>query len=325
MPTRQQGHIDKPLTNMSVAWMQQASGFVADKVFPMVPVQKQSDRYFVYSREDFYRDEARIRKHGAESEGSDYDVDNTPSYFCNIYAHHKDVTEEDRTNYDTPLDADDDAQEFVSNKLLLRREKLWVTNFFVPGVWTSQVVGVTSSPIAGQTLRWDDPASTPIEVIDAACTTVKELTGYRPNKLTVSEWVFNALKNHPDILDRIKYTQKGMVTRELLASLFELDEVLVASAVENTAVKGQNGNFSFFCGKHALLTYSPAKPALKKPSAGYIFTWKGLLGAGAYGNRMIRIPMDWLGLGTERIEGEMAFDQKVVCADLGYFFQDIVS
>ena len=77
-------------------------------------------------------------------------------------------------------------------------------------------------------------------------------------------------------------------------------------------------------GKHALLCYSNPTPALKKPSAGYIFAWTGLEGSGAYGNRIVRLPMDVLGLGTERIEGEIAFDAKQICKDLGTFFKDIV-
>ena len=52
MPSRSQTHIDRALTNMSVKYMQDASGFVNDKVFPVLPVQKQSDRYFVYKKED---------------------------------------------------------------------------------------------------------------------------------------------------------------------------------------------------------------------------------------------------------------------------------
>ena len=43
------------------------------------------------------------------------------------------------------------------------------------------------------------------------------------------------------------------------------------------------------------------------------------------GNRVSRIPMPWLGEGTERIEGEMAFDMKVIASDLGCFFKDIVA
>ena len=127
-----------------------------------------------------------------------------------------------------------------------------------------------------------------------------------------------------DILDRIKYTQKGIVTVDLLATLFEVENVYVAWSVVNSAAKGADANVDFIMGKHALLCYSNPRPALRKPSAGYIFAWTGLEGAGAYGNRIVRLPMDLLGLGVERIEGEIAFDAKKICGDLGVFFTCIV-
>jgi len=114
------------------------------------------------------------------------------------------------------------------------------------------------------------------------------------------------------------------VTADLLATLFEVEHVYVAWSVVNSAAKGKDAAVDFIMGKHALLCYSNPRPALRKPSAGYIFAWTGLEGAGAYGNRIVRLPMDLLGLGTERIEGEMAFDAKQVCKDLGVFFKDIV-
>ena len=62
----------------------------------------------------------------------------------------------------------------------------------------------------------------------------------------------------------------------------------------------------------------------RQASAGYTFAWNGLMGAGAFGNRILRIPMPMLGVGTERVEGEMAFDLQVVAQDLGIFFADAV-
>ena len=150
-------------------------------------------------------------------------------------------------------------------------------------------------------------------------------TGYKPNTLVLSPYAFNALKNHEDILDRIKYTQKGIVTADLLATLFEVDHVHVAWSVVNSAAKGKDADVDFIFGKGALLCYSNPRPALRKPSAGYTFAWTGLEGAGAYGNRIVRLPMDMLGLGTERIEGEIAFDCKVICKDLGVYFDGIVA
>jgi len=324
-PNYLQAHVDTVLTNLSVAYMQSQSAFIADKVFPVVPVQRQSDRYIVYSKEDWFRDEAEERAPATESAGGGYDLDNTPTYFCRKYAYHKDVTEEDRKNAERVLDPDRDAEEFVSHKLLIKREVLWASKYFTTGVWGTEYTGVDTTPSTGQVLRWSDANSTPIEDIDEAQTAILELTGHKPNKLVLGTRVYKALKNHPDILDRIKYTQRGVVTPELLAALFDVDEVLVAEAVKNSAAKGADENMEFILGKHALLCYAASRPALKTPSAGYTFVWTGLLGAGAYGNRIIRISMNHLGLGTERIEGEMAFDQKVVAPDLGAFFNGVVA
>lgn len=327
MPTRQQIHIDKPLTNLSVAYMQDASNFIADKVFPIIPVQKQSDTYFIYNRDDFFRDEAQERAKGTESAGGDYDVDQAPPYYAKKWAFHMDVTEEDRVNADDPLKPNQDATEFVSQKLLLRRENIWAQKFFSANVWGTEVQGVDASPTADQILQFDNAASDPISVFTSKGIGMAEHTGYRANTLVLSPYVFNALKNHPDILDRIKYTQKGIVTTDLLATLFEVENVYVPWAVQNTQVKGRgDGNtpLSFVMGKHALMMYVEKNPGLKKPSAGYTFAWTGLKGSGAFGNRVVRIPMPWLGMDTERIEGEMAFDMKTIGADLGIFMKDVV-
>jgi hypothetical protein len=325
LPTRQQIHIDRALTNISVAYMQDAKNFIADKVFPAIPVKKQSDTYFTYKKEDFFRDEAAERAKGTESAGGDYDIETAEPYFAKKYAFHQDVTEEDRVNADDPLKPNQDATDFVSQKLLIRRENIWASKFFQAGVWAKEITGASTTPGAGETLQFDNEASNPIKLITDENTAMAERTGHKSNTLVLSPYVYNALKNHPDIIDRIKYTQKGIVTTELLASLFEVENVYVPWAIQNTAIKGANGNMQFIMGKHALLMYVEKNPGLKKASAGYTFAWTGLKGAGALGNRVMRIPMPWLGEDTERVEAEMAFDMKVIGADLGTFLRDIVA
>ena len=323
MPKMQDAHIDRALTNISVAYLQDASAFIADRVFPKLPVKRQSDVYYIYNKGDFMRDEAKVRGAGTESAGGDYGVEASTPYYCRKHAFHKDVTPEERANYDEPLDADTDAADFVSQKMLIRREMEWSSKFFTAGVWGREISG---GDAAGENtaIKWDKPTSNPIKDITGAAVKMAGETGFKPNKLVLSPYAFDALKNHEDILDRIKYTQRGIVTEDLLATLFGLDEVLVAWGVVNSAAKGADNAIDFIMGKNALLCYAAPRPALRKPSAGYIFTWTGLEGAGAYGNRIVRLPMDILGLGTERIEGEIAFDAKRICADLGCFFKDIV-
>ena len=337
-PTRGMVHIDRALTNISVAFIQRAEAFVANRVFPVVPVQKQSDRYFVYLKEDWFRDEAAERAPATESAGGMYEIDNTPTYFCKKYAFHRDITEEDRTNADAPLTPDTDASEFVTQKMLLKREVLWAEHYFsvtagIAGVresnWGDAELGGTHSGVDNVTenwhfLQWDRDGSTPIEDISNGKITMASQTGHTPNVLVLGAKVYEALKNHDDILGRIVFTQRGFVTADILAGLFEVDRIVVGWAVRNIARKGADEDTDFLLGNHALLAYAAPRPALKQPTAGYIFAWTGLLGAGAYGNRIVRIPMPMLGMGTERIEGEMAFDLRVVSQDLGILYADAV-
>lgn len=323
MPSKQEVHIDKVLTNLSVKYVQDASAYIAGKVFPMVPVAKQSDKFFEYNRADWFRDDAQKRAMGTESAGGDYTV-GTSLYYAERYAFHKDVFDEERANSDDPLSPDEDATVFVTDKLLLNKENNWAKKFFVPDVWATDVDGAAAAA-AGKTIYWDNyTSSDPIKDMSKYATVISEVTGKQPNTLVIGRKVYNALKNHPDILDRIRYSQKGVITIDLLAELFDVERILVANAIQNTAKKGQDASMSYIMGGNALLCYTTNAPRLRTATAGYTFTWTGLLGSAAWGGRINRIPNPLLGIGTERIESESCYDMKVVAADMGVFFNGIV-
>jgi hypothetical protein len=316
-------HVDTPLTNISIAYMQSEDVFVASKVFPIIPVKKQGDLYFTYSRADFLRNEAQIRAYGAESKGGGYNISNSP-YFCNIYAFHKDVYPTERVNSDNPLQPDNDASEFVTGKLLLKREIDFQDRFFKTGVWGTEYEGA-AAVASGKKVYWSSSTSTPIEDIGNSQLVVQSSTAKKPNTLLLGPYTYIGLRDNTEIRNLIRYTQGAAVpTPSLLAQIFDVERVLVGSAVYNSAASGATEDTAFIMGKHALLCYTENSPGLRKASAGYIFAWTGLEGASAFGNRMYRLPMDNLGVGTQRIEGEMAYDIELISADLGVFFKDIV-
>ena len=320
-------HVNRPLTNISQAYMQDASDYIADKIFPVVPVQKQSDRYFVYTKGDWFRDEAQQRAPGTQSSGSGYNLDNTPSYYAPVYAIHKDVDPQIRANSDVPLNADRDATLWTTHRIMLKREIIVASTVLATGTWVGSSTGgdITPSP------QWDLANSTPLEDIEKQIWAIKQVTGKFPNRFVLGPRVWEVLKNHDEIVQRIKYTQRGITTPELLASLIAPPgvpdfQVLVAAAVYNTGAEGAADNFQFIApAKDALLLYAEPEPGIMVPSAGYIFTWVGLLGAGAFGSRVSQIPMPWLGIGTVRVEAELAFACKIVGSDLGCFFLNAVS
>ena len=124
-PTRSDVHVDAILTNMSVAYMQESYAFIAANAFPTVPVNKQSDKYFVYDQSSFFRDSAQPRADGTESAGSGYGL-STASYATQVYALHKDIGDQVRENSDSPLNPDMDATRFLSQQMLIRQERIYV-------------------------------------------------------------------------------------------------------------------------------------------------------------------------------------------------------
>ena len=322
LPNRSMVHVDRPLTNISVAYQQSQNVYIADRVFPRVPVRKQSDKYFKYTKGDWFRTEAAIRPPSSESAGSGYRL-TTDSYYAEVYALHKDIDDQLRANTDQPINLDREATNFVTNGLLLRRDKLWAANYFSTSVWGTDLTGVSASPTAGQFLQWDQAGSDPIQDIADEKTAIQEATGVMPNVLVIGPYVYTVLRNNAAIIDRIKYTQRGVLTRELLASLLDVDEVVVANATENTAREGAAESMSYVFGKQALLVHRATSPGLQTVSGGYIFPWSGLLGANAFGTAISRFSIRKIK--SDRVEGEMAFDMKVVAPDVGTFFDSAVA
>ena len=342
LPTPGDVHVNIPLSNISIAYLQSLDEFVADKVFPLVPSDKQSNRYYTYDRADWMRSQAQVRAPASESAGGGWRVDNTPNFFCIPIAIHKDIDDQTRSNADPVINMDRDATEWVTRQMALKREIDFTTKFFTTGVWTGATGvggGADGADIVGggaagsNTVKyWDTTGSLPIQDIWTQQVGIKRLTGYKPNVLLIGPFVLKALVNHADVLDRIKYTQRGVVDTDILASLFSVEKVMVAWGVKATSAEGVQQaagaataspeTFDFIFGKHAMLCYAAPSPGLMVPSAGYTFSWTGYLGAGAAGNRIKRFRME--PLASDRVEGEMSYDQKMIGSDLGMIFANVV-
>jgi len=323
-PNINQVHIDAILTNISVAYMQNADNYIADKVFPVVPVDKKSDKFFTYTKNDWFRDEAQRRAPATESAGGGYGI-STDTYSADVWAFHKDVPDQITANADNPLNPLREAAEFVTNRLLLRRENQFVSDFMTTGVWSTDIAGTAGTATAGQTAtQWSNyTSSDPIEDIEAGKAQMLSNTGFEANTLVLGYDVFRQLKNHPDLVDRIKYTSSQTITSEMIAAMFDIPRVIVSKAVKATNVEGATEAYAFATGKTALLAHVAPQPGLMTPSAGYTFSWTGVSGGlgATIGTSQFRMDS----IRADRVEAEVAFDNKVVSADLGYFFNNIVA
>lgn len=313
-PTQSSVHVDAILTNISVAYFQQNQNFIATRVFPVVPVSKQSDKFFTYTKNDWFRDEAQRRADATESAGGGYNL-STDSYQADVYAFHKDIGDQTRANADAPINVDREAAEFVTSRIALKMETQFVSNFFTTSIW-----GTDSTP----TNLWSDyTSSDPIGDIEVGKRTILSTTGYEPNTLVLGYDTFIQLKNHPDLVDRIKYTSSNVLTEDVMASLFGVPRVMVAKSVKATNNEGATGAYAFNYGKNALLTYAAPSAGLLQPSGGYIMSWTGVSGGLGQTVGVSRMRMEQFK--ADRIEAEVAFDMKVIGSDLGYFFSACVA
>ncbi len=321
-PGRSDVHpVDVLLTNTSILEMQEDSDFVATKAFPVNPVSKASNRYFIYDRGDFTRDEMQLRAPSTESAGANYKI-STDTYSTEVWGLHKDLDDQVRANADSPLNLEREIAIFLARKALLRLEVSWTSSFFTTSVWTTDQTGVASGPGANQFVKWSDDASTPIKDFKEGMRTVAARTGIRPNKIVMGRDVIDTLELHPDVIARIDSGQTpggpAMTTRENLAALLGVNEILVLDAVINSAAEGATDSLDYNAAGAALLLHVPTAPGLMTPAAGYTFSWTGLLGGAAMAAQISRYDAPLLK--SERFEIELAFDHKLTGADLGLFF-----
>ena len=330
LPNLSSVHVNRPLTQMSIAYVQAQDKFVADKVFPSIPVPNKSDIYFVFNKADFLRNDFGKKAAGGKPSTGGYDLTTAGPYNCEVYGYGHKIPDQIRANADNPLNLDMAAAQLVMQKALIAREASFVTNFMGTSIWGKDITGVSASPSTNQVLQWNDASSTPIEDIRAGMTYVESQTGFRPNTLTIGRAVWDKLVDHPDLIDRVKYSGgvsnavPAQVTRAAVAQILELDNIFVSGAVSNTAEKGATAAYSYLMGKSALLAYVPPAPSLMTPAAGFTFNWTGYAGSEGSGIRVkkYRQPEEEE---VDQIEGQMAYDQKLIGADLGYFFTSIIA
>jgi len=208
-------------------------------------------------------------------------------------------------------------------KMMIKRERIWANSYIKAGLWTYDYAGVASGPGANQFVKWSVSGSKPVKTVETWKNVIEESTGFTPNVLVLTPDVVVELKDNQDILSRIQYTQRGIITPEILASLFDVEKVLVPRGIYETAAKGATSAPARIAGSgKALLCYATNSPSIDEPSAGYFFAWKGLFGASAFGGRIKKFRVEEKA--ADRVEAEMAFDAKQIAPDLGLFASAVV-
>ena len=301
--------VDPVLSNISIQYRN--SGFVADLIFPRLPVGEVSGTCYKYEKGMQFDIVDTRREMGSGFKKASYKLE-SDTYKCFENGLEDVIDDRMRRIAGNKMNIESDTTEFVANLVALAAEKR-----VVDVVTSTSVITQYTTLTAAAHTQWNDYTnSDPIGVIQTGKTTINAAIGKDPNTLVLGKEVFDKLCQHPQLLERIKYSQTGVVTAALMAAIFNIGRVLVAESLYNTVKKNQTASLSRLWGKKALLCYSEGSPSLKQVSLGYTYE---------FNPRQTMVPFrDKDNIG-DVIRVKEDVDEKTMCADAGYLIVDAVA
>lgn len=310
--------INPALTAIAMAYRNPDEVLIADEVLPRIPVAQ----LFKWTKYDlaqgFTVPDTRVGPKsqpntvdfkGAELQDSvvDYGLDDivTESEIQAFEAMPKPATGGPLSPYELSI-------MYIMNLVRLDREVRAANLVFTAANYPA----ANQATLAG-TSQWSDQAnSDPVKAIGDAL----DVPVIRPNKMVLGRIGWTNLRRHPKIVQACNATNQaaGIVSRQQVADLFELQEILVGSAFVNTARRGQAANMARTWGKHCALIYSSKQAAAERQP---VFGFTGQFGTQVAGT----IPQPTRGLrGSELVRGGESVKEIISANDVAYFFQNIV-
>ena len=311
MTNRYQGY-DPILSNVALAYTNDA--YIAELLLPEIPVNFQTGKHWIYNQDRFSNTPSK-RATGAESGEVELSLTTGNPYFCEDHALKQFVADEDVENATTPTDPFTDATENVSERLLIARE------VEAASLLTSTATITQNTTLSG-TSRFDDYSnSDPFATIETGKQTIHSATHLAPNTMVIGKQAWDKLKYHPALLERVKYSQRGQMTPDLVASLLEIDRIVIGAAGYQTAKEGQTNSMSYIWGKDVLLAYVAPRVSPKMLSLGLTYRWNKK----SKNVKRLRGTKEEDRNGTYVRVGDDYYDQNIVAASCGYLIKTVVS
>jgi hypothetical protein len=271
MPSPADVQGDGLLTNISVAFEAQSSQFVGNKIFPIVEVEKEAGKFWTLdtARNKFRRAET-LRAPRTPAKQVEW-ATGTDTYQAEEHLLESPVDDRERDNAEG-LQPDIEAQEAATEGILLGRE-----------AEIAALATAAATYPAGNVLtlgggdQWGDAAANPIEDVITIKEAIRGQIGRYPNTMVIPAAVVAKLQLHQKVIDRMGVNGLRVVTPDLLSALFEIPNVFVATAIENTAAEGLTAVLADLWGKHVVIAYVPPAPGRRTLALGYTFRkggWK---------------------------------------------------
>ena len=286
--------------------------FVTDLLFPRVPVDLENAVYPIWGRENQMFDGQGLRQYGdpAQEIRMSYSTDN---YHCRDHSRKVKLPLERKAILETfGMGAIAQARtQFLQDKIIMEKE-------YNACAFCTSVSYITNYKTLSGGDQWSDPLnSNPIGDVYVAKRVIRK-AGIDANYMIVGEDVLHSLKLHSMVRDAFKYTAPGAITLQQLASLFEIENVILASAIY-MSVDGTTIT-PMWNPQDCLICYVKPATDIEDLSFAKTFVWSGA--PATIGGYAVETWMDPdLSARTEWIANHMYYDQKITCVSAAYLLK----
>jgi len=296
--------VDPVLTSLARGFSQ--PNLVASQLFPEVFVEKEGGKVPLFNKEAFkiYNTERAIR---ANSNVINPEGINTLPYS---------LTEHDIAY---PMDYREVAEDIRNLKVYATHVTTETIKLRLEKQVADLVQNLASFPAGNKVTlaagdKFDNDASNPIQIFESAKEAVRGKIAKRPNVAIIGASAYSALKNHPKILEKIRYTQHAIMTPSLLASLLEIPNLFIGESVYSSDADV----FADVWGDNVILAYVPVKStnaerSLYEPSFGYTFKKRNFPVVDVYSGE---------GNKVEYVRNTDIFQALIVGSDAGFLIND---
>jgi hypothetical protein len=250
------------LSALASEFWNEGSRWVGTRLAPIFRTGEQNAKYPIFSKENFLNRPSNIvRAPGTPYTQSGLQL-SEGSYNCEDKGHEVPVDESVRKKYRNQFDADMAA---------IRRAMLVV--HYAHELEVKALVNSGSVPSATPATKWDAGGSDPIGDVSAQRKAFRDGSGLEPNTWVLNQDVAEVLYEHPDLVDKFKYSQAAVLGADDIARVFRIPNVIIAGEYENTAAEGLPMSIGQIWGDDCYFAHTQNVQDLEAANAARTFVW----------------------------------------------------
>lgn len=320
-------HVNRPLTDLVIAYTPSKDGWLRDRFLPRKVVDKQSNQIRQISRDQLLRLYPMITGATGRVQEVQFGTDATLTYSATTFALQVVLDNWERQNADSELQYDVRQMDAPLQAMNLGLEKYAIVDTLRS---TSVLTNNQTNTAPTYWSNYNSQQSDPIDDLMVACQRVMTETGNKVNVIGMDIMVWKKIAQHPNVLSRVPVHTTGptgaIMTPDILEKILspwcEPGSLVITAKRYNNANEGAAGTLKSFIGGDVVVAYA-APPSLSSYGLGFEFAFNGMSGSEPF---LVLTYQDMnrgaLGSDVARLVG--AVDYKVTNAKAGYLIKSVV-